>query len=681
MELDLISRTAEGFPPGMLVLHVEPRVEEHYRSLIDSHPHGVFLASTGGSIVHVNPALARLLSCAPEDLIGRHFTDLFERGEGREPGERDRNTLRCGHMDTPFEELCLLAGRGRTVRVRMIPVQEAGQVVGVQGVVQESPEGSPAACACPDAPPREARIEPPLRGSESLNRALRESEARFRHLMEQPLAGIYILRHDRLSYVNPLFTQIFGYPAEELIAGLHITDLLVDEDRPLMRSLIQRRLKGEPSQARQTLRGVRKNGERVELEVYGTRTEIDGEAAFIGILLDITARKRAEAALREREEQLRHAQKLEAVGRLAGGIAHDFNNLLMVIQGSVNLILMESASENRHRADLEEIVRATERAATLTRQLLAFGRKQVLRPKVTNLNTVVEDLHKMMRRVIGEDVELRTELCPSLSCVRVDPGQLEQVVLNLIVNSRDAMPGGGRLTIRTQNAELTAKDAERFPYRVVPGPYVRLSIEDTGHGMPDSVLDRVFEPFFTTKEQGKGSGLGLSTVYGIIKQSDGYVWASSRLGRGTTFEIYLRTVNEVAEVKLPSSAPVLPRGSGTVLLVEDEEPVRTVTRRLLEQAGYRVVESASGREAVRQFDQYRGAIDLLLTDVVMPQMGGRELSAHLRGRDPSLRVLYMSGYADDRSVRQGTATQGSDFIQKPFAPQVLLERVQAALVG
>jgi two-component system, cell cycle sensor histidine kinase and response regulator CckA len=406
---------------------------------------------------------------------------------------------------------------------------------------------------------------------------------------------------------------------------------------------------------------------------------IDEVPTFIGVAVDVTERQRAAAALREHEEHLRHAQKLEAVGRLAGGIAHDFNNLLMVIQGSVNLILMDPASEIPYRQDLKEIVRATERAAELTRQLLAIGRKQVLRPKVVNINTTVADLNKMIARVIGADIELRTELAGGLGCVRVDPGQLEQVILNLIVNARDAMPGGGVLTLRTEHWNLTEDDAARAPYRVVPGPYVRLTVKDTGFGMSESVLSQVFEPFFTTKPRGKGSGLGLSTAYGIVKQSSGYIWISSNPGRGTTIEIYLPRVADAEETSQSDAQTPLPRGSGRVLLVEDEEPVRVVTRRLLEQGGYSVIEAAGGHEAVQRYDECGGAIDLVLTDVVMPQMGGRELATHLRARDPDLRLLYMSGYADNRSVRRGSKGGDDEFIQKPFAPETLLALVRSIL--
>jgi PAS domain S-box-containing protein len=506
-----------------------------------------------------------------------------------------------------------------------------------------------------------------------------EEAALFRGLVEQPLVGIYVLRPGRLEYVNPHFARIFGRSAGEMAGRMDLVELLVEEDRPLMRELVRKRMRGGGSEAPHHLRGLRADGEVVELELHATRMVLGGRPAVGGIVLDVTERKRTEAALREREEQLRHSQKLEAVGRLAGGVAHDFNNLLQVIQGTVNLILLDPNEEFPRRGELEEILRATDRAAALTRQLLAFSRKQVLRPKVVNLKSLVDDLQKMMGRVIGEDVTLATLLEPGLGSVRVDPGQLEQVILNLVVNARDAMPGGGRLTIATANAELTAADAERHPYRVVPGEYVRLTVQDTGAGMPEGVLARIFEPFFTTKEPGRGTGLGLSMAYGMIKQSGGYIWAHSRPGRGTLIEVYLPRVERAEEEGTAEARRAIPKGHGTVLLVEDEESVRAVTRRILERGGYTVLEAASGREAVRIFDEAPMPPDLLVTDVIMPEMGGRDLSTHLLARHPELKVVYMSGYADTRGVRRGLASPESNFIQKPFPPDVFLELVQGVL--
>jgi two-component system, cell cycle sensor histidine kinase and response regulator CckA len=512
-----------------------------------------------------------------------------------------------------------------------------------------------------------------------LRASYRESETRFRTLIDALDLGIFIARDLRISYANPHCRAIFGYEGNEVPTDLPVTDLVLAEDRADLLDLIRSCTSDGVTSDRRVLRGVRRDGSLVELDVHGNGSIIDGSLAFIGVVVDVTERERAAAALREREEQLRHAQKLEAVGRLAGGIAHDFNNLLMVIQGSVNLILMDPSADNPHRQDLQEIVRATERAAALTRQLLAFGRKQVLRPKVVNINATIEDLNKMIGRVIGADIELRTELDPALSSVRVDPGQLEQVALNLIVNARDAMPAGGVLTLRTEDWELTRENAARAPYRVIPGPYVRLTVRDTGVGMPESVLKQVFEPFFTTKPRGKGSGLGLSTAYGIVKQSGGYIWITSQPGRGTTIEIYLPRVDEPAEISWDVQPDALMRGSGCVLLVEDEEPVRVITRRLLEKGGYTVIEAAGGTEAVQRYDDSPGQIDVVLTDVVMPQMGGHELATHLRARDPGIRLLYMSGYADNRSVRRGSEGRGDDFIQKPFTPETLLARIGALL--
>jgi two-component system, cell cycle sensor histidine kinase and response regulator CckA len=504
------------------------------------------------------------------------------------------------------------------------------------------------------------------------------TDSRFQMMVDPLEIGVYIANEGRIAYANPHLRRIFALTAEDLESGVVLTDLILEEDRPTLVDLMRSSPTAGVSVGRRMLRGSRRDGTPVEVEVQGRRTVIDGASMFMGVVVDVTERERAAAALREREEQLRHAQKLEAVGRLAGGIAHDFNNLLMVIQGSVNLILMDS-SEIPYQQDLREIVRATERAAELTRQLLAFGRKQVLRPKVLSINTTVEDLNKMIGRVLGADVELRTQLAPDLSCVRVDPGQLEQVILNLIVNARDAMPAGGVLTLRTEHWTLTDEDSARAPYRVIPGPYVRLTVSDTGFGMPDSVLNQAFEPFFTTKARGKGSGLGLSTAYGIVKQSSGYIWITSQPGRGTSIEIYLPRVDEPAEAPRSLRPEHLPRGTGCILLVEDEEPVRVVTRRLLEQGGYTVIEAAGGKEAVQRYDESAGDIDMVLTDVVMPQMGGHELATHLRARNPGIRLLYMSGYADNRSVRRGSEGAGDDFIQKPFTPDMLLARIGALL--
>lgn len=378
------------------------------------------------------------------------------------------------------------------------------------------------------------------------------------------------------------------------------------------------------------------------------------------------------------QEQLYLAQKLEAVGRLAGGVAHDFNNLLSVIQGNTDLLLMDTADGEPPHEELSEIRQACERAASLTQQLLAFSRRQVLRPEVVDLNGRMRELERMLGRLIGEDVDLRTELAPEIGQVRVDPGQIEQVVLNLAVNARDAMPRGGRLSLGTRAMTIGEAEAAGFPYAVTPGEYVEISVQDTGTGMTETVLRHVFEPFFTTKAQ--GTGLGLSTVYGIVKQSGGYVWVDSAPGEGTRFRVCLPRVEGMPAAPAEAPAPVqVERGAGTVLVVEDEEAVRSVARRILERAGYTVLEAADGAAALEMCGGHPGDVDLVLADVVMPGLGGPELIERLRPLRPGVRVLYMTGYSDDRLASYGVAGDQPDLVGKPFRSGALLEKVRSAL--
>jgi signal transduction histidine kinase len=393
---------------------------------------------------------------------------------------------------------------------------------------------------------------------------------------------------------------------------------------------------------------------------------------IIGIGADVSER-------RELEDQLRQSQKLEAVGQLAGVVAHDFNNMLTVITGYGDLLLRGLGQADPMRLKVEEIKKAGERASSLTRQLLAFSRKQVLQPKVLQLNSVVADVDKMLRRLIGEDIGLVAVPGPSLGRIKADPGQIEQVILNLAVNARDAMPRGGKLTIETQNVYLGDEYAAQH-IAVPPGPYVMLAVSDTGTGMDEKTKARIFEPFFTTKEVGKGTGLGLSTVYGIVKQSGGSIWVYSEMGKGTTFKIYLPRADGVVESDETRSVPAeLPQGHETVLLAEDEEQVRRMTRTILEMNGYRVLEASSGNEALAIYKQHEGPIDLAITDVVMPQMSGRELAQSLEALRPGIKVLYVSGYTDDAIVRHGLLDEGIAFIQKPFTPEAFSRKVREVL--
>jgi len=390
-------------------------------------------------------------------------------------------------------------------------------------------------------------------------------------------------------------------------------------------------------------------------------------------------RKRAEEALRQSEERLRQVQKMEAVGRLAGGVAHDFNNLLTVITSYSDLVLEDLAPDDPKRDDVAQIRKAAEGAAALTRQLLAFSRQQVLEPKVLDLKATVAGTEKLLQRLIGEDVQLATALAPDLGAVKADPVQLEQVIINLAVNARDAMPAGGRLTIEAANVEMDEVYVRTHaPAR--PGRYVMLALSDTGIGMDEPTKARIFEPFFTTKESGKGTGLGLATVYGIVKQAGGFIWVYSEPGRGTSFKVYLPRVEEAAEPPVARPAMAEPRrGAETVLVVEDAAAVRMVTRQVLERYGYTVLEAPNGETALRLAAKHHGPIQLLLTDVVMPGLSGRQLAEQLAQLRAEMKVLYVSGYADNAIVHHGILDSGVAYLQKPFTPETLARRVRDVL--
>jgi two-component system cell cycle sensor histidine kinase/response regulator CckA len=401
----------------------------------------------------------------------------------------------------------------------------------------------------------------------------------------------------------------------------------------------------------------------------------------IALSQDITERRAAEEALRRSEEQLQQAQKMEAVGQLAGGIAHDFNKLLTGMLSYSDLILHELHQGDPIRADLEQIRHAAQRAAALTRQLLAFSRRQVLQPKIHSLNATIAELDGMLRRLLGADVELVSELVPGLWYVLADPSQLEQVLVNLVVNARDAMPGGGRVVITTTNVMLDAAAAERAN-GVRPGAYVQLSVRDTGIGMDVPTQARIFDPFFTTKETGQGTGLGLSTVYGIVEQSGGHIAVESAPGQGATFIIYLpRHAGPGIGVVPTADRRGLPGGTETLLLVEDEAAVRSSARRLLERHGYTVIEARHGADGLRIVEQGGQKIDLVLTDLVMPEMGGRELVERLRVRHPELKVLFMSGYSQRAVSEDGTMPPATGFMEKPFTVEQLTQRLREILDG
>jgi PAS domain S-box-containing protein len=504
--------------------------------------------------------------------------------------------------------------------------------------------------------------------------ALRESEARYRSLVQSAVYGIYRSSvDDRFLDVNPALVSMLGYDSAEQLLKVSLTrDLYVDPEQRM-------RLIAEHERSRSVqnieVRWRRRDGRPITVRLSGRSiTNSEGEPTqFEMIAEDVTER-------RALEDQLRQSQKMEAIGSLAGGIAHDFNNLLTVIKGYSELMLEELEAADPLHAEVEEIKRAADRAASLTRQLLAFSRQQVLAPRVLDLNSVIQNMDKLLHRLLGEDIELTTSLDPDLGHTKADPGQLEQVVMNLAVNARDAMPNGGQLTIETMNVELD-ETYVREHVAVKPGPYVMIAVSDTGIGITEEIRGRIFEPFFTTKEPGKGTGLGLSTVYGIVKQSEGYVWVYSEAGIGTTFKVYLPRVDAPADVTPYYTTNGLPAcgGTETILLVEDEDGVRALVRQILVKQGYTVLESRHAGEALLLCERHQGKIDLLLTDVVLQQMGGRELAERLTRSRPELRVLYISGYTDDAIVQHGVLNAGTAFLQKPFTTDALTRKVRQVL--
>jgi PAS domain S-box-containing protein len=507
--------------------------------------------------------------------------------------------------------------------------------------------------------------------------ALRSREEHFRSLIENASDIITILDPEgRIRYESPSVERLLGYKPEELI-GKNIFEFVREDDLPKVVPAFTEATRHFNAARSVEFHFRHKDESWCVLEAI-CKALVD-DSGVSGVVInsrDISER-------RQLEEQLRQSQKMEAVGRLAGGVAHDFNNLLTAISGYSELMLRRLRHGDPLRHNAEEINKAGNRAASLTSQLLAFSRKQVLQPKVLDLNTVVADMDKMLRRLIGENIELVTILEPQLWRIKADPGQLQQVVLNLAVNARDAMPELGRLTIETSNIELDDENA-RWHVGVKPGRYVMLAVNDTGCGMDSQTRERVFEPFFTTKEVGKGTGLGLSTVYGIVKQSGGYIWVYSEPEKGTTFKIYLPCIEEAADalVQHGAAAGEMPHGMETVLLVEDEPLVRSLAARVLREQGYTVLEASNGEEALRLAHEHATSeINLLLTDVVMPRMSGREVAEHLVKVRPRMLVLYTSGYTEDSIVHHGVTDDGMAFLQKPFKPDALARKVREVLDG
>ncbi len=508
---------------------------------------------------------------------------------------------------------------------------------------------------------------------QAVRKQLIEREELFRLITENAadMIAVVDVNGERL-YNSPSYERILGYKPDEL-SGTSAFDQIHPEDREkVLKAAADTRRTGIGTSLEYRMR--HKGGGWRTLESRASTIMRNGEVERLVIVnRDVTQRKSL-------EEQFRQAQKMEAVGRLSGGVAHDFNNLLGVIIGYGEIVQEGTPVESPLRNCIDEMLKAGHRAAGLTRQLLAFSRQQVMDPRVLDINSVVKDMEKMLKRLIGEDIQLKTSLDPDLVRIKADQSQIEQVFLNLAVNARDAMPSGGELRLQTSNFHMDQEFVSRYPYPVLVGDYVLLTVSDTGVGMDAATKARVFEPFFTTKEKGKGTGLGLSMVYGVVKQSGGYIEVVSEPGAGACFNIYLPKAEATADAGR-SAAKVTPdlKGHETILLVEDETSLRKLSRHLLEMCGYQVLEAENGADAIRVSDDTKGQIDLLLTDVVMPGMSGRSVADELLKKRPGMRVLFMSGYTGQTVGQHGVLAEGSFFLQKPFTRDTLATKLRQAL--
>jgi two-component system cell cycle sensor histidine kinase/response regulator CckA len=497
---------------------------------------------------------------------------------------------------------------------------------------------------------------------------LRSSETRYRNLFESIPLPMWVFDLETLKFlaVNEAAVRHYGYTRGEF-ATMTLADI-----RPADEAHSPRDSVPETADEKQASRHRRKDGSAITVEIKAHDLTFENRRARLALVSDVTERRRL-------EDQLRQAQKMEAVGRLAGGIAHDFNNVLSVILSYGDMLLSDLKPGEPMRDDVEEIRKAATRAADLTRQLLMFSRQQVIEPKVLDLNDVVTGMNKMLQRILGADVSFVFSPQQPLGRVRIDPGSIEQVIMNLVVNARDAMPTGGTLTLETANTLLDDEYAKTH-YGVTPGRYVVLTVTDTGVGMDKATQTRVFEPFFTTKEAGRGTGLGLSTVFGIVQQGGGSVTLESERGKGASFKVYLPRVDAKIESVRPTQPPTASRGTEIVLLVEDDDQVRTVSRGILRRSGYQVLEARNAGEALLLAEaQAPGTIHLLLADVVMPQVSGPDLAKRLASIHPTMKVLFMSGYTDDNVVRHGVVRSAISFVQKPITPEMLTAKVREVL--
>jgi len=628
-----------------------------FRLAFERSPDAIFVTRPDGTITFVNAAFERLYGYSRDEAIGA--TPRLLKSGAQPPAfyRRMWSDLFAKRGVVPYEALNRTKD-GRLVHVEATAnpiLDEHDEIIGFLAIQR-------------DVTARK-EIERALRLAREEAQA---SEARYRTLFDHIPVPSLVIDRTTLRYlaVNDLAVRQYGYTREEFLC-MTPKDIRPPEEVARLLEVLAEERTGIIDYG--VWRHRKKDGTLLDVEVTGQTVEMEGRRCLIVYALDVTSRKRL-------EDQLRHAQKMEAVGRLAGGVAHDFNNVLSVILSYSELLAGSLPAEDARREDVEEIRKAAARAANLTRQLLLFSRQQVVQPRNLVLNELLRDLDKLLRRLLGEDVLLLTSSTEDPGVVRVDPSSLEQVVMNLVVNARDAMPNGGTVTIETASVELDEEAARAVA--LPTGRYVLLTVRDSGVGMDPATQARIFEPFFTTKAVGKGTGLGLSTVHGIVQQAGGAVSVESTLGGGTAFHVYLPRVDAASgTVRRSHPAPSPPPSCGdeTILLVEDDPAVRAVTGKVLRESGYHVIEERGAGEALLASEKHAGPIDLLLTDVAMPHMNGPELARRLAAARPTMKVLCMSGYTDESSVLHGVRESRIAYLQKPFAPDALASKVREVL--
>ena len=617
-------------------------------AIVESSGDAIIATTLNGTITDWNPGAERMLGYQQSEIIGQPISRILPPDR---LGEPSRSLMRLVQGDQVVRHETVRVRRdGQQIHVALTisPLRDAnGKVIGDSAILRDITE------------------------RKKMEETHRRSEASFRSFVQNAPYGILrTTPAGRIVQVNPALVAMLGYESEEQVVGLNMgTDVYRNPE--------DRQQATQWSREGDSVQNVESEWKRKSGEIFTIRSaahvvrDSEGRVEFLeGFIEDISER-------RALEQQLRQGQKMEAIGQLAGGVAHDFNNLLGVISGYAELISDQVEAASELHGSVTQIRKAAERAASLTRQLLAFSRQQVLETKVLNLNAIVEDMAKMLPRLLGEDIEVKVALDPELGKVKADQGQIEQVIMNLAVNARDAMTGGGRLAFCTGRARYDSELAQKHP-PMIPGNYALLSVSDTGMGMDKQTQAHIFEPFFTTKERGRGTGLGLAMVYGFVKQIGGYIWVESAPGAGTTFEIFLPVVRDSQPE--PSPAPqkgATKSGTGTILLVEDEESLRTLTRAILEQAGYTVIEASNGAEAVRLAEKRSLAIDALLTDMVMPEMNGPTVAERVSRIHPEARIAYMSGYAGFHSGEE--PVRNGAIISKPFTRDQLLQKLAEAL--